>query len=107
MKNPWKSTPNRVKIETKNVKKSRESLQDDLGAARGAIFRLGSQHEAPTWTPKFIKNHKKMISKIGVFLYRRLGTQSTEKYTQNPSKIKPKLSRKRYQKKAQRKNAER
>ena len=47
-----------------------------------------------------------MISKIGVFLYRRLGTQSVEKYSPNPSKIEPKLSKKRYQKKAQRKNAE-
>ena len=57
MKNHRKSTPNRVKIETESVKRSREPLQDDLGGARGAIFPLGSQHEAPTWTPKFIKNH--------------------------------------------------
>ena len=57
MKNPWKSTPNRVKIETKSVKRSRKFLQDDLGGARGAIFRLSRQHEAPTWTPKSIKNH--------------------------------------------------
>ena len=57
MKNRRKSTPNRVKIETKSVKRSRESLQDDLGGARGAIFRLSRQHEAPTWTPKFTKNH--------------------------------------------------
>ena len=61
MKNPWKSIPNRVRIETKNVKKSRESLQDDLGGARGAIFRLGSQHEAPSWTPKFTKIHEKIV----------------------------------------------
>ena len=57
MKNHWKSSPNRAKIETKSVKRLREPLQDDLGGARGAIFLLSRQHEAPTWTPKFIKNH--------------------------------------------------
>ena len=61
MKNHRKSTTNRIEIETKSVKRSREPLQDDLGGARGAIFRLSSQHEAPTWTPKFNKNHLKIV----------------------------------------------
>ena len=57
MKNHWKSSPNRVKIETKSVKRLKELLQDDLGGARGAIFPRSRQHEAPTWSPKFIENH--------------------------------------------------
>ena len=62
MKNPRKSTPSRVKIETKSVKKLREPLQDDLGGARGAIFRLSRQHEAPTWTPKPSQHAAKLVA---------------------------------------------
>ena len=60
MKNHRKSTPNRVKIETKSVKRLREPLQDDLGGARGAIFgyyvsmghRLGPQNSIKIITNK-------------------------------------------------------
>ena len=62
-KNPQKSTPNQVEIETGSVKRSRETLRGDLGGARGAIFPPGRQHQAPSWDPKSSKNEEKMYAK--------------------------------------------